>query len=404
MSRPLDWGEIQSDSCSTMADQSTPANDTKEQERTLWLDIAAIVGFVILVVIVIWGLVHLISLGGSWIASLSGKTSPTISVTAPSSAPSGAPFTVSWKYTPPVSGSYALLYPCHDGLSFKAAAQGAGNAPTIPCGAAYTMPMTNNALVVTPVLTASNSVVTSLSILFLPNATGTAMTANQAQGSTSITITAPQVATPQTTQTAKPAAKPATGRTVITGPSDLSVSSISGSVDASGNATVSFTIANIGGSASGTYYFTAALPTQSGAYTSPMQSSLGAGDRMVNTLNFGPVQSGGVVTVTVIPSSADASAANNSASMTLTGSGYYGGSYNYVSGYQTPAYTNYYGTSYGSNVYYPNTYPYTPQPCGSYNNYPCQNQPLYYTQNSQPYYNYPYNQYQPYYYQPTYTY
>lgn len=363
---------------------------TAVQERTLFADIAAIVGFIILIVIVIWGLVHLVSLGGNWISSLSGGAPAPITVTAPNSAESGTPFTISWKYTPSVNGSYAFLYPCHDGLTFMtAASQSAVNATySIPCGAAYTMPVTNNSLSVTPTLSASSSVVTSLSIVFLPNATGTAVTLGQAQGATTITITPAQATAPTVTAKSTTAKR----RVVNAGPADLSVSGLTGSVDSSGNAAASFTIANVGGSSTGTYYFTASLPTQSGAYTSPIQYSLAPGDRIVNTLNFGPVQGGGVITVTVIPGGADANATNNSASFTLSGS-YYGGNYNYNNTYPTPAYT-----TYGGGVYYPNTYPYTPQ------SYPYQNQPLYYTSNSQPTYNYPYNQYQQYNYNGTYPY
>jgi hypothetical protein len=369
----------------------------KEPEKTLFGDIAAIIGFILLIVIVIWGLVHLVSLGGNWLSSLSGKPAASVQVSAPSSANSGEAFTVSWKFTPPTGGSYAFLYPCHDGLSFKTTPpqSGAGATYAIPCAAAYSMPVTNNALTVTPQLTGTNSVVTSLSIVFLPNATGTAETAGQVQAATTITIL-PALANVTTTSTP---AKHATMRHLAyTGPADLAVSNISGNVDTSGNATVSFTIKNVGGSPTGTYYFSASLPTQSASYVSPMQSSLDPGDSMVNTLSFGPVnQGGGAFSVTVIPGGADANAANNSASTVLSGS--YNGTYNYNNGYPTPAtYTNYYGTN---GVYYPNTYPYTPQPCGNYNAYnsPCQqNQPLYYTSNSQPYYTYPYNQYQPYYY------
>lgn len=411
LSSPLDRNALWRQSCSTMtadqtnapADLPTDSEDTKREGHSLFGDVAAIIGFIILIVVVIWGLVHLISLGGGWVSSLSGRSNAAIQVTAPGSARSGEPVTVTWKYTPAVTGSYAFLYPCRDGLSFKAAPPiGVSGSYAIPCGAAYTMPLTNNSLIVTPTLTASSSVVTSLSIVFLPNATGTAATAGEAQGATTITITAgsPQVQPEQRPQPQQPEKTPAktTARTVYRGPADLAISDISGSVDGNGNATASFTIANIGGSNSGSYYFTASLPSASGSYTSPVQSSLAPGDRIVNTLNFGPVNSGGGLFIaTVIPSGADVNSANNSGSFNLVSS--YSGAYNYNNGYPVPAYT-----SYSGGAYYPNSYPYTPQPCGyggygTYSGYPCQNQPLYYTQNSQPYYNYPYNQYQPYYYQ-----
>lgn len=368
---------------------------TNADERSFFSSLMAILGFIIIIVLVIWGLVHLISLAGNWFTT--GQSANTIQVTAPGYAQSGEQFTVSWKYTPSRQGTYAFLYPCHQGLQFKTSGPD-GSLYVVPCGAAYTMPVTNNSIALTPSLTSTSSIVTPLSVLFLPNATGTAMVQGEAQGSTTITITLPGNAT--STSAGTPSSSGSTSKTssgssrpkattyhsstyTYNGPADLAVSDVSGSVDSSGNATVTFDIGNIGGSPTGSYYFSASLPTVSGVYTSPMQVSLNPGDHIVNTLSFGPVQGGGVFSVTIIPGGADSNAGNNSSSITLVGS--YNGSYNYNNSYPTPA-TNYnytIGGGYG---------------------YPYQNQPLYYTQNSQPYYNYPYNQYQPYQYQPTYTY
>lgn len=374
--------------------KETPADG----ERSLFSSVIAIVGFIILIVILIWGLVHLISLGGNWVTSLSGKPGATIQVSAPGSATSGEPFTVTWKYTPSKQGTYAFLYPCAPTLKFEAIGP-QNSVAQIPCGQPFTMPVTNNSLTLTPTLSATSSIVTPLSIIFLPNATGTAMTTGQAQGSTTITINPATSTEPTSTKSSKPSS--ATGKSTTyhaktyanSGPADLAVSSVSGSVDGQGNATVTFDIGNIGGSPTGTYYFTANLPVAAGAYTSPMQSSLNPGDHIVNTLRFGPVSGSGIFSVTIIPGGADLNSANNSSTFMLTG-GTYPGTYNYNNGYPTQ------NTNYNYNIggaYYPNTYPYNPQPC--YTSTPCQNQPLYYTNGSRPMYTSPYNQTQPYYYQ-----
>jgi len=63
--------------------------------------------------------------------------------------------------------------------------------------------------------------------------------------------------------------------------------------DQYGNGTAVFDVSNTGGAASGTYYFSASLPTyQPYTYSSPAQVSLGGGSHIVSTLNFTQAMSG----------------------------------------------------------------------------------------------------------------
>ena len=95
-------------------------------------------------------------------------------------------------------------------------------------------------------------------------------------------------------------------------------------------AAAQFDIENVGGSTSGTYYFSANLPTQSGyVYNSPAQMPLSPGDHMVNTLRWTDSAPVGTFTVTVTGDSYDA---NNYASVTMGG--------NYYA--PQPSYNNYY--------------------------------------------------------------
>lgn len=345
------------------------------QRDSLLSNILSIVGFIIIIVIVIWGLVHLISLGGNWINSLSGRSVASISITAPQSVTPGEKFTVSWKYTPKARGTYAFLYQCKPDLQFKSGSN------AIPCGAAYTVPTGNNSLALTTSYAGTSTFAVPFSVIYIPTATSSSSHAPEAQGSTSLTISTASKEAPAVAETETPAKTttpetPAPAKTVTThyaGPADLSVQIISvGVIDQYGNfvnrpiaspqetAAVEFDIANNGSSQSGTYYFSAQLPTSQGyAYTSPAQESLAPGDHIVNTLRFTQVNAGGgVFSVSVHPGKSDANEANN-----------------YASTQVQAAYANY--------------------------NY---TQPLYYTQNSNPAQQYPYNQYQPYIYQPTYTY
>jgi hypothetical protein len=86
-------------------------------------------------------------------------------------------------------------------------------------------------------------------------------------------------------------------------------------------AAAEFDIANIGGSTSGVYYFSANLPTVGGyIYNSPAQARLAPGAHVVNTLRWTESAPTGTFTVTV---TGDSNTANNFASATI------GGGYNY---------------------------------------------------------------------------
>jgi len=276
-------------------------------------NVLAIAGLIVLVIIVLWGLIHIFSLSGGWFASFfGGSKSAKIEVIAPAQAQSGEPTKVSWKYSPSVKGNYAILYPCTSGLSFSLAG---GAFTQIPCGSAYTLGFATSSTTILPLLSATSSVRVPLTILYIPSATSTSGT-TPAQGSASIVINPMTLATPVATTPTKPPTPTYTPPKEM-GPSDLAVSILSLNADAFGNATVTFDITNLGGSPSGTYYFSAQLPTtQPYSYSSPAQVSLAQGSHIVNTLNFTMAQPG---TFTVsVTSGTDGNASNNYASQYLS--------------------------------------------------------------------------------------
>ena len=87
------------------------------------------------------------------------------------------------------------------------------------------------------------------------------------------------------------------------------------------NAAVRFTIKNVGTNWSGTWTFSASIPTYP-AYTfvSQPQQSLAPGDSIDYTLGFNQATTGTnqVITVTIAPSTADSNTLNNSATAGLT--------------------------------------------------------------------------------------
>lgn len=293
------------DTTKTEVARTTTAHSHNEPRASLVSNTLAILGFIIVIVIVLWGLFHIASLSAPWFSSLFNKGGSSIQVTAPATVTSGTAFPISWKYSTSEKGTYAFLYQCKDVVHFQTVGAG-GATSTVPCGAAFTVATTNNALIVTPQLSGTASTSVPLSIVFIPSAT----TSPQVQGSatvvvqpwTAATTTPPVVVQPSTPTPITPVmpvtpATPTTPTTptapASTGPADLSVHITSVIPDGSGGAVATFDIGNEGLGSTGTYTFTAQLPTSDGyLYNSPLQSSLAPGDHIVNTLRFSQAISG----------------------------------------------------------------------------------------------------------------
>lgn len=273
---------------------------TASDARTAMIsNVLGIVGIIILVVIAIWGLLHLVSLTG-WFSS--DKTAQ-ITVSAPKEVYSGEVFLISWKYTPSTQGTYAILYPCQGNVRFSAPTTEKNFIP-LPCGAAFTVGNATNTIAVMPLLAGTSTIAQNITVLYIPSATTTA--AKGVQGSVSVNVhpsAGQQVATttkPVETKPSKPRSS-SSGQATATGPADLRITLVALSADQYGNGVASFDIANIGGSSSGTYYFEAQLPTtQPYTYYSPAQASLAPGSHVVNTLTFSQAMPG-LFTATVDP-------------------------------------------------------------------------------------------------------
>jgi len=306
-------------------------------------NILAIIGSIILVVIIIWGLIHLLSISGGFFSSLfDGKGDTSISITAPSSVQSGQSTRISWKHRTSEAGSYAFIYPCTEGLRFSthSATQ---TFTTIPCGAAYTLGTATTSATILPMLTGTTSIKTPLSVLFIPSATSS----TPAEGTVTMTVLAssgtPAPSKPTTPVVTEPT-KPTTPSTPTPTPSkpaayglgDLAATITSVSIDQYGNGTVTFNISNIGTGNSGSYYFTAQIPTaQPYTYMSPLQSSLAPGSYIVNTLRFTQAIPGQVYVI-IDPSNttAESNEVNNTDSQYISGSY----PYYYNAPYQYPLY------------------------------------------------------------------
>ncbi len=277
----------------------------------------AIAGSIILVVIIIWGLVHLLSLSGGFFSSLFGGDSD-LTVDAPAEVTSGEAFNISWSHETDETGMYALLYPCAEGLRFSITAPNS-SLITMPCGAAFAVGNATTSARVTPLYAGTSTVNTPMSVLFIPSSTSS----TPVEATVTLAVKPASTPAPQPQEpTPAPQPKPSTpAAPAPTGPSDLAVTITSVSVDQFGNGTAVFHISNIGKSASGSYTFTAQLPTrQPYTYVSQAQASLAPGAYMVNTLRFTQAMAGNV-TVVVDPANAvrENNENNNTASQYISG-------------------------------------------------------------------------------------
>lgn len=301
-------------------------------------NILAIIGFIILLVIVIWGLIHLARLSSPWFASLFDSDNSAIVVTAPADATNGKAVQINWKHEAEVEGMYAFMYQCTQGVQFKVTAPDE-TLLTIPCGAAFSAGPLAKTITVLPTLSGTTTATANISIVFIPREQNPD---EHARGNAAIKITngstvEPEPTTPTTPRPTTPTNPRPTNPPAQTGPANLRVVITSISTDASGMTTATFDIANVGGSTSGTYYFNATLPTSPmQTYASQPQNPLGVGSHIVNTLRFAPTTSG-TFSVTV---TGDSSPANNSASQFVNApTQYYSAPYQQqYPTYQTPYY------------------------------------------------------------------
>lgn len=325
--------------------------DTQNQQAPgLLANILAVAGFIILIVIIVWGAYHLLRLTGSGISSLYSRLSgggDSIALSVPSSAvTSGKTLPISWKYTPNENGSYAFLYQCKAGFRFDITTpSGATNA--VPCGNAYTVG-NNTAITLTPTLTGTTTIDIPVSVVFMPSAT---TSKERPQGTATIRIASATAGTPTPTTGGSGTKTPTTGTIPktpttptprVVGPADLSVQILAvGIIDPMTGAfvarapmspndiaAVKFDIGNNGGTATGAWHFTVQLPTNPAyTYQSPVQASLAPYGHIENTLRFRPMNTtGGVVNVMVDTGNMvrESSENNNAASLWVNGGNWTG--------------------------------------------------------------------------------
>jgi hypothetical protein len=312
----------------TDAPETVPTTEAPAENATMGpvSSTLAFIGFLILIVVVVWGLLHIVQISNiSWGSFF--KSSPNIEITLPKNAPANEVATVSWNLTNESSpGTFAFMYQCGKGVSFMSLT---GRSKNIPCGSAVVIGTSTTARFIPTTNSGTSTLAVPITVIFTPSNGDTRISASDnlpvIQSSAHAEIETATIAPP-------PIKKTVVHSTYApTAPSDIAVRIIAvGYIDPASGALlmnrapqpgdvvgIEFDIANIGGKSTGTWYFEAHLPTATPyTYTSPAQKSLASGDHIVNTLRFTQLApGGGLITVIADPgqSVSDANRANNEA-------------------------------------------------------------------------------------------
>lgn len=270
-------------------------------------NIIAIVGFVVIIAIGLWGAIAAVRLAPhlfETIASTFRSSDSSIELSLPASGiRSGEQFVLSWSDAERDSGLYTISYGCTDKLTIDAPISNTEVGP-MPCDAPYAIPANESSVRLTPKLAGSARAEFPITITYL-----SAAGEKQAEGTATIIVTnsapvetskAVQPETPETAPTSvpKPAGKP-----------DLHVRLVSvGIIDSYTGRFIpkntfgsyetiafKFDVANRGSGKSGMWTFSTYFPTRTGTNYQPgMQEPLGPGDHVEFTLNFNEPMSGAI--------------------------------------------------------------------------------------------------------------
>lgn len=277
-------------------------------------------------------------------------------VPPPAPVQSGESFVLSWKYDRKgVKGEYTLSFACADGVSLSSPTK-SGAMGTVPCDTQFEFLNVNDAVVLTARTAQKESTEISVAITFTPSGQGEPAVS----GAALLTVEngSPEDKTPEGADE-----KPRTGGGITAGPETTTVEITSGTApariesdpkgladlaihmietgvvdEASGEFTankapsrsatgkriaVRFYIENSGTKMSDEWFFVAHLPTTPPhAYTSPIEQTLGPGERIEFTLGFDSFEKDnrGELLIIIDPESAidDSNRDNNRLEETIT--------------------------------------------------------------------------------------
>ncbi|HET8581101.1 MAG TPA: CARDB domain-containing protein [Candidatus Paceibacterota bacterium] len=302
--------------------------DAPETKPSLVSNIIALIGFIFILIIIVWGLLNIGSWVpgiGSWFSGLFGPGKTLTIELQSSSVPSGTPTTIGWTHKAS-DGTYAFEYECTKNASFSVPTAATSTYATLPCATPYIIAAAGpHAIKVVPTSSAA-----SVTIPFTITYRDTKGVAG-ASGTSALTITNAQKddggtgSTGGSTSTTTP---PAAGKPDLTvsvlglGVIVNGVYQTANQINPGDTAAIRFEIRNAGTKATGAWRFRASLPTADGyIYNSALQDSLAPGSYVIYTLRFTNLAAGGgIVTIEADPQHAvaESNESNNGVSYRIT--------------------------------------------------------------------------------------
>lgn len=336
-----------------MHETQRPQTGVSEESKLSAIKTLAIIGFIATAIVLVWlavVIVRFIPEGFSSLASLMESVSApgrelNISVNRTIVNVDDS-VTVSWEKTG-VSGVYGFSYSCANGVAGSMIMSG-GSTALIACDSWVALPSTVTSAEFVFSSTQSRFADIKLAVRFTPENGGkTGITesigvtlVNESVSEGGIVVT-PEPAAPATTTPATPEPKPATTTPAIpvspvsnpNGYTDLKISYVGvgdynaatrtftpkSSLENDGRRALRFEVVNIGTKTSGTWSYSATLPTEKGeTYRADTQSSLLPGERSIVTVLFDPREKTGNATVRAeVSGGNDTRTSNNDFSRTV---------------------------------------------------------------------------------------
>lgn len=285
-----------------------PVVDSPQERRGTIGNILALIAFAAIIAIGLWGLINAFRLLPDVFQNFFDRPPPiaelTISVPT-ENIRSGTPIFITWTHDIENGGFYSIAYPCRDAFELLMTE----TEEVIPCGNAFPLESGGERSVgVTPAFTQRGQIEVPISMLYT-NEDGERTAADTG----TLRVKGESVAVnPPTTP---PATTPPPVAPV--GSPDLQTRVLAiGSIDTASHVftpktvfqahetvTVLFEVRNVGTARSGTWLFTAYLPTDPPhTYYPPRQQALGAGDWIEYTLSFDQLTIGSqTITITADP-------------------------------------------------------------------------------------------------------
>ncbi|MCW9054596.1 MAG: hypothetical protein OQJ98_01275 [Candidatus Pacebacteria bacterium] len=311
-------------------------NFPKAELQQLGVKALAIIGFIAILSVGLWGSVQIARLAPSVLSSLAAVATSLTSVFAPaqtitidtpeSIVPTDSVYELSWSHRNKQSDAYTASFTCRDGLSIQSPNTG-GIYEEVVCDTPFAFSSTEGTLLIIPLLEGSDFVSVPVTINAVDTSGDTA-----ASGSVTLTISKSGLGAPTGGNTAGgntlTPGEETTGTYEITnggtisnpsGLPDLAVHIIGiGIVENDGTftpidtltatdtkAAIRFEIKNIGDKTSDQWTFNAVLPTMPMyIFHSESQQALNPGDKIVFTLEFNQIDlavHGGAITINADP-------------------------------------------------------------------------------------------------------